>query len=293
MRSGVTPFVQPRGSPGKSCVPWRCKHAAAGPQRTQPRSEKANRWPNGPPAFTLVELLVVITIIAILASLLLPALSGSKAAAHRAVCSSNLRQCGLALSMYGDAFGHYPNQRHPETGLPWQPGEVVWTPVYQGIASEWEEVIRGIVSPYSGQTNGTLETRLRVFTCPTLGLPTITINDAPKGSDAYVFMMRYFYVGVAYKWTMADPSYSPTKPTDPPDWALMADMVIENPAPTGKFTQDMTAHRDSRGAPVGSNHLFNDGHVEWIQWRNRRGLRANAYWAPQEYYYWRRRVSEP
>lgn len=54
------------------------------------------------PAFTLTELLVVVAILAILASLLLPVLGRGKSSAWRADCASNLRQLGLAAQFYWD-----------------------------------------------------------------------------------------------------------------------------------------------------------------------------------------------
>lgn len=94
--STMHPFLPPQNSFSRI-------HAHLGDrQRTARRAQSVRR------AFTLVELLVSVSIIGVLIGLLLPAVQSAREAGRQAKCRANLRQLGIALHSYHDSFGYFP-----------------------------------------------------------------------------------------------------------------------------------------------------------------------------------------
>ena len=160
----------------------------------------ANRRPGfGRRAFTLIELLVVIAIIAILAAMLLPALANAKERAKRAACKSNLRQCVLAIHMYGMDN----NDRVP----PGRENLDQWHAIRVSNIT-WTNLVR-----YSGNEH--------ILDCP-----NFRFNPAVLGryNPTWGFLIGYQYLGDAVPPGQRDyPWHSPTRVSEARTNTIIAD----------------------------------------------------------------------
>ena len=159
-------------------------------------SSCCRRHPERPPAFTLVELLVVLAIISILAALALPTLTIGKEKARAIRCTSNLRQIGIAVHLYAGDHSDLlvPAEYNVRNGAPYEEG--------------WPTLLRAggyIQAPVSNEY-GKPASFASIFHCPS-GLPSVYDNnpiarDDPEGAKAFPFTSestgRRFFVHCWY-----------------------------------------------------------------------------------------------
>lgn len=133
------------------------------------------------PGFTLVELLVVIAVLAILASMLLPALSRARSTADSAVCKSNARQLTIGLTLYTDDFGAFPRYLSLDetTGL----GRYWLHDLELYLGAQWPEK--------NFKNRRSVERKAGVFVCPAYSrmggifMRGLTPPEYPIGSYGY------------------------------------------------------------------------------------------------------------
>jgi prepilin-type N-terminal cleavage/methylation domain-containing protein/prepilin-type processing-associated H-X9-DG protein len=162
--------------------------------------------------FTLIELLVVIAIIAILVSLLLPAVQKVREAANRISCANNLKQLGLALQNYASAQGSFPPAYiSAPYAVGWGWGSILLPYLEQDPLYGQLGVPSAIFGNGTTLATGTplTQTVLKVFVCPSDTGPALNPFKQNHAKSNYrgiggpnaplVFIPNFDYGGVLYQ----------------------------------------------------------------------------------------------
>jgi prepilin-type N-terminal cleavage/methylation domain-containing protein len=221
-------------------------------------------------AFTLIELLVVIAIIAILAAMLLPALSKAKEKGKRAQCLSNLRNVYQGCIMY--AMDH---------------GEVLFSARTSG--SSFVQICLNPPEVGDANTAGLVvaSNSLSIWSCP--NRPQFPIYDALNTQ----WVIGYQYFGGIAMWTNPGGTFASRSPVktslSQPRWVLASDTTMKvNNAWGGPDTGDvdaadfasMPSHLPNQ-VPTGGNEVIMDGSASWYRFKDMYFLHS---WAPTSRY---------
>jgi prepilin-type N-terminal cleavage/methylation domain-containing protein/prepilin-type processing-associated H-X9-DG protein len=207
--------------------------------------------------FTLIEMLVVIAIIAVLAAILFPVMSRSRAKARQTTCEANMYQLGIAILLYAQDFGEIlPPWCTGATGVTDNgPAQGAWT---------WD----CIIWPYLKNT--------RILTCPDSPYGRTVKEGTPATSTPVRSYAMPRYVGDPWGTSNAGMAYAPCPvdyPMLPGETVLLMEKGMRGIGIVGDAAGEnfFQSHSCSLYPDIkrdmyhnnGKNFLFLDGHVKW------------------------------
>lgn len=223
-------------------------------------------------AFTLLELLIVLAIIMILASILLPALNKAKETTRQISCAGNLKQIGTAYQMYGVDSNDY--------FAPWKNGTYVWAQYVgnyeSGIASEerlagWG----GKIYPYLGGKG-----HWKIFVCPSDPFKrnlTDKSSNSSNGTGASYMVNSGSWEGkggIGYDYSLSSSGttfwYRTIQAQWPSNTCLVSEEAFKNsdytlPGKYGLFSRPSSSYNYTPSVhSAGYNVLFIDSHVKTV-----------------------------
>ena len=231
--------------------------------------------------FTLIELLIVITIIAILAAMLLPALNRSRESAKRIKCAAILKQYGTGSSMYAGAFNDFwvPGQSAPYTGSNylWWVNNLAWRKLLGASIVSW--TVNQKYNFCGAQIS-------RNMICPAAihaqGKGIVAPHTDPSISNSYGVSREDFSFGVwakndkiiAYKLSRLRHASKRLAFADALDFAISCDRANPSYYKLSGVTYSSTTLAYRHGNADRANVAFFDGHVDALRsaelWRRYR-----------------------
>ncbi len=234
--------------------------------------------------FTLIELLVVVAIIAILAAMLFPVFAQAREKARSITCLSNMRELGMAASMYvDDSDGYYPQSKRTDAN-----------PAVDDSTGQIENPDVGsvfaMILPYTSETDSTSESGLphaKIFACPDDPSPfnpdcnqTDPNNPNapynPGGPQVISYIVNGYFV-----WRLNEDKV--VAPADCLYFAERRSSASKDPAqsycddiwhpwfntktnPAGDEMDPLNGAMSTNRHAGGANYVFADGHAGWRMW---------------------------